>query len=112
MPLSAVPEILKSIVAFPSFLELTGRLTVNEPVLAGDTPDSAAAASEAAMLTLAVAARTGKTTESHAMKRPKKRSANLYLCPEVEPVIGVKALSGGDFILSWLGSRSPCSRRE
>src|SRR5437667_80140 len=74
--LSAVPEILKLTVASPSFLLVFGRLIVNAPVLVGEAPDSAAVASVAAILTLAVAARACGTIEFPHKLRPNTKRVN------------------------------------
>src|SRR5437762_9043540 len=87
-------------VALPSFLLEVGRLIVNVPVSVGETPDSAAAASVAAMLTLAVAAPTGRTTEFHPMARPNNSSANLNRCCTVERCVEPRGSRCLVFILS------------
>ena len=96
---------LKLTVASPSFLLEFGRLIVNVPVSVGETPDSAAAASEAAMLTIAGAAKACGTIAFHPKDNTTSRSANWKGRPTVEPFMRAADFWKVDLIGEWIRRR-------
>src|SRR5947208_15366310 len=89
---------LKVTVASPSFLLPFGRLSVKVPVSVGSAPDSAAAASVAAMLTLAVAAKACGTIEFHPKDKTISRSANWNARTALKARMRIGAFWRIDFI--------------
>src|SRR5438477_9475390 len=83
---------LKVTVASPSFLLPFGRLIVNVPVSVGSAPDSAATASVAAMLTLAVAAKACGMIEFHPKDKTIIRTANWNARTALKAI-----MRGGEF---------------